>query len=128
MSLFVILSIAFAAVFAVPAGAQQCADGVLVGSASGKDRGAAFKAADQAWRKEATAKLTAKDVFHVDLKTKCGAAKGKGEYTCTVSAKACDKPGPRTGPLARSSCHPSGACEVCCIGFNGRPSCMPVCE
>ena len=120
------LAICFTATFAPNAGAQdKCTDANIVGTATAKERLEAMKEADGAWQKDAVAKLGVKAVFHQKPRAKCAAK--KGEYTCTVTAKACDKAQPRTGVAARSSCWPSGECEICC----GGPSdlhCYPQCK
>jgi hypothetical protein len=119
--------VAIGSIFAFPAAAQQkCTDADVVGTASGKDRAEAFEEADKVWLKEATAKLGTSEVFHGQLRLKCEAAKGKGDITCTVSAKACG-PGVPSGPARRPSCHMSGKCEICCDG-PGRPVCRPICR
>jgi hypothetical protein len=124
-----VLAIAFASTFVSAAGAQEkCSDADIVGSGTGKARGDAFIAADLAWEKEASAKLGEKTVYHAEPRTKCSAK--KGEYTCTVSAKACTSAPERQRSARRSSCHVSASgCEICCYNpTSGGTDCHPQCK
>jgi len=118
--------VTFGPILAPSAGAQQkCSDEEIVGRATSKDRSEAVKNADSAWGREASAKLGARIVFHLNPRAMCTSGGSTTDYACTVSAKACTDP-----PEARraSSCWPHGFCEICCENSDGSMNCYPQCK
>jgi hypothetical protein len=129
--LYIVALVAFASTLACHASAQQkCSDETIVARATDKDRGEAFKNADLAWEKDASARLGTKVVYHVNPRAKCASSGGAGDYTCTVSAKACTNPPQATRVRRASSCHVSaGGCEICCFSPTlGETVCHPQCK
>jgi hypothetical protein len=112
-SAFAICALIVAAT-ASPAVAQQqqlCSPTVIVGQATNSSRATAYIGANRAWAEQAISKFGSSNGYRA-ARARCAMNKASKDYTCTVSANACNTMTSNTRSV-RNACidHP---CMSCC--------------